>query len=99
LGRINVLCGKNNTGKSTLLEAASNEKTVCLGLTPDSEFVESLLKANNTAVDNDLTRAGHLTRLPKCNGRVVQVESGKVTLIAGDEVLAKARCLLKEHKP
>lgn len=27
LDKINVLCGKNNTGKSTLLEAASNPLT------------------------------------------------------------------------
>ena len=57
LGRINVLCGKNNTGKSTLLEAASNDKTVCFGLTPDDEFVESLITANNRALDEQLFRS------------------------------------------
>jgi predicted ATPase len=56
LGRINVLCGKNNTGKSTLLEATASEQTVCLGLTPNDEFIDGLVEANNTALDNDLPR-------------------------------------------
>ena len=38
-------------------------------------------------------------QLAEVQRRVAQVESGEVTLIAGDEVLAKARTLLKEHKP
>jgi recombinational DNA repair ATPase RecF len=68
LGRINVLCGKNNTGKSTLLEAASLKETAALGLTPDDEFIEALVKTNNAAVDNFFSRGGH-TRVPYGNLR------------------------------
>jgi hypothetical protein len=44
-----------------LLEATSLEKTVCLGLTADDEFIEELVKANNKAVDDHLSRRGHVT--------------------------------------
>ncbi|HWP53077.1 MAG TPA: AAA family ATPase, partial [Pyrinomonadaceae bacterium] len=56
LGKMNVLCGKNNTGKSTLLEAASNQETASIGYTPDDQFVHLLLDANEKAL---LTRSTH----------------------------------------
>lgn len=51
LGRINVLCGKNNTGKSTLLEAASRETTRINGLSTSSDFIDGLVTANNDFLD------------------------------------------------
>ena len=58
LGRINVLCGKNNTGKSTLLEAAAGEKTAGVGFSPDEKFVDALIKANNDGLIEHQSKLG-----------------------------------------
>src|SRR5436309_2549896 len=64
LGKINVLCGKNNTGKSTLLEAASYRGTASFGLTPDDAFIERLVKANRQAVEEQSYRTSMNYSLP-----------------------------------
>jgi recombinational DNA repair ATPase RecF len=42
LGKINVLCGKNNTGKPTILEAAASNVTAGFGVTADENFIREL---------------------------------------------------------
>ncbi len=58
LGRINVLCGQNNTGKSTLLEAAANKETVRIGLTADENFVRGLVEDNERELNEDFLKRG-----------------------------------------
>lgn len=48
LGHISVLCGKNNSGKTSILEALSAKETVAIGkkVTPeDAKWLEDLFKA------------------------------------------------------
>ncbi|HYX28801.1 MAG TPA: AAA family ATPase [Pyrinomonadaceae bacterium] len=86
LGRINVLCGKNNTGKSTLLEAASNKATRANGLTPSDDFVADLVKANNDHLDRQhghFARGRHLRHLlPDLFREVIQA---RMAWFAGEE--------------
>jgi len=42
LEKINVLCGKNSTGKSTILEAAASNVTAGFGVTADENFIREL---------------------------------------------------------
>ena len=42
LGKINVLCGKNNTGKATILEAAASNVTADFSVTADENFIREL---------------------------------------------------------
>ena len=44
LGRINVICGKNNSGKTTILEAINHPKMRTIGLSFTDEGLEVLLK-------------------------------------------------------
>lgn len=68
-----------------------------VALPPDvrAELAERLIASLATDVSSEITSA----QVAEVQRRVAQVESGEVTLIPGDEVLAKARGLLKEHKP
>ena len=68
-----------------------------VALPPDvrAELAERLIASLADEISPEITSA----QLAEVRRRVAQVESGEVTLIGGDEVLAKARGLLKEHKP
>jgi putative addiction module component (TIGR02574 family) len=68
-----------------------------VALPPDAraELAERLIASLANEVSSEITTA----QVTEVQRRVAQVESGEVTLIPGDEVLAKARGLLKEHKP
>lgn len=67
-----------------------------VALPPDvrAELAERLIASLADEISSEITSA----QVAEVQRRVAQVESGEVTLIAGDEVLAKARRLLKEHK-
>jgi putative addiction module component (TIGR02574 family) len=60
-----------------------------------AELAERLIASLANEISSETTNA----QVTEVQRRVAQAESGEATLIAGDEVLAKARPLLKEHKP
>ncbi len=43
LGKINILCGKNSSGKSTILETLLYDEKVDIGLTFDGEITQELI--------------------------------------------------------
>lgn len=70
-----------------------------------AQMIGQTVQTNNLAslaneVSSEITRA-QVAEVQRrvAQRRVAQVDSGEVTLIPGDEVLAKARALLKERKP
>ena len=46
LGQINVICGKNNSGKSTLLEAIDSKENRSVGRRFDMAEVEEIVRAS-----------------------------------------------------
>ena len=44
LSRINILCGKNNSGKTTILEAINSEENRSLGYNLTKDFFDKVLK-------------------------------------------------------
>jgi putative addiction module component (TIGR02574 family) len=68
-----------------------------VALPPDvrAELAERLVASLASEVSSEITSA----QVAEVQRRVAQVESGEAALIPGDEVLAKARSLLKERKP
>ena len=67
-----------------------------VALPPDvrAELAERLIASLANEVSSEITSA----QVAEVQRRVAQVESGEAALIPGDEVLAKARRLLREHK-
>lgn len=68
-----------------------------VALPPDvrSELAERLIASLADDVSPAITEA----QLAEVRRRIAQIESGEVTLIPGDEVLARARRLLAGHTP
>ena len=52
LGQINVICGKNNSGKSTILEAISNPAHRSHGRLVTAEFIDQLFQKTMNAFEN-----------------------------------------------
>jgi putative addiction module component (TIGR02574 family) len=59
-----------------------------------AELAERLVASLADDVSAEITEA----QLAEVRRRIAQVESGEVALIPGDEVLARVRRLLAEHK-
>lgn len=68
-----------------------------VALPPDvrAELAERLIASLADEISPEITSA----QVAEVRRRIAQVESGEVTLIPGDEVLAETRRLLKDHKP
>jgi putative addiction module component (TIGR02574 family) len=60
-----------------------------------AELTERLIASLAEDVSAEITSA----QLAEVRRRIAEVESGKATLIPGDEVLARVRNLLAEHLP
>ena len=60
-----------------------------------AELTERLIANLTEDISPEITSA----QLAEVRRRIAQVESGKAALIPGDEVLARVRNLLAEHRP
>ena len=63
LGKINVICGRNNSGKSTLLEGIVNKDFHVIGRTLDKADVERMVVAVSSATGPDIIMHSGLTQL------------------------------------
>jgi putative addiction module component (TIGR02574 family) len=68
-----------------------------VALPPDvrAELAERLIASLADEISPEITSE----QVVEVRRRIALVESGEAALIPGDEVLARARRLLKEHKP
>ena len=68
-----------------------------MALPPDAraELTERLVESLAQEISPEITSA----QLAEVRRRIVQVESGEVELVPGDEALARVRNLLAEHLP
>ncbi len=68
-----------------------------MALPPDAraELTERLIESLAQGISPDITKA----QLAEVRRRIVQVESGEVELVPGDEALARVRNLLAQHLP
>lgn len=63
LGRINVVCGKNNSGKTTLLEAMVNSKTRHLGIVLDASVADDLHQTTDQLMGWRGSQHAYLSRI------------------------------------
>lgn len=68
-----------------------------VALPPDvrAELAERLIASLADEISPKIT----IAQVADVRRRIAQVDSGETTLISGDEVLSRARQLLKDHKP